>query len=152
MLLAHSVISHCLIKMVTHLTTVHNYWYNLHFAILLRGQAARIVDYNVNLFPVCNLKLVSPDYRPLPVKLGPRFGVHVVLDFIFDWTQWMSVESIKDMFITAHFRGLLAFEFILLYKTTISLRNTCSTNQKCNLHGNLKGRAFNDKLATSTKL
>lgn len=89
---------------------------------------ARIVDYTVNLFSVCNLKLVPPDYQSLPVKLGPRFGVHIVLDFIFDWSQWKSAECIKDMFIRAHFKELLTFAFILLHRITISLRNTSSTN------------------------
>jgi hypothetical protein len=82
----------------------------------MKRLGARIVNYNVNLFSVCNLKLVPPDYQSLPVKLGPRFGVHVVLDFIFDWTQWTSVECIKYMFIRAHFNGLLTFKFILLHR------------------------------------
>jgi hypothetical protein len=35
--LAHSVISHGLIKMVTHLTKAHNYTYNLNFEKLHSG-------------------------------------------------------------------------------------------------------------------
>jgi len=36
----------------------------------------------LNILAVNNLTLVPVDYQPLPVKLGPRFGVDLVLDYI----------------------------------------------------------------------